>query len=147
MKLAKTLLAALFASSIAMHANAQSSEKITANYSDSQKYVCASYWNPNPRARLCYEGDDNVTLGIFLPPSKNSWKFVFGSTGGDEEAGLYFNQKKGPVTFGASVEYINGAGSGETHAGIDAGSNKVFGNNKVFLAYGNTDGASTFTAA
>ncbi|MFA4820422.1 MAG: hypothetical protein WC613_05705 [Candidatus Aenigmatarchaeota archaeon] len=143
----KSFLGALAISLMPLQSIAQDSVKITSNYSDNQKYVCASYWNPNPRARLCYEGDDNVTLGFFLPPSKNTWKFVFGSTGGNEEAGLYFNQKKGPVVLGASAEYINGAGSGEAHARIDTGSNKVFGNNRVFLAYGNTGGASTFTAA
>ena len=143
----KSFLGALAVSLMPLQSMAQESVKITSTYSDNQKYICASYWNPNPRARLCYEGDDNVTLGFFLPPSKNTWKLVFGNTKDNEEAGIYFNQKKGPVTFGASAEYINGEESGEAHARIDTGSNKVFGNNKVFLAYGNTGGASTFTAA
>ena len=140
----RKLLGALAISVIPIPATAQD-VKLTANYSGSHKYICASYWDPNPRARLCYEGDDSVKLGFFLPG--NSWKFVFGTTNDNEEAGLYFNKKKGPVTLGTSVEYIDGLVSGEAHARIDTGDNKVFGNNRVFLAYGNLNGTSTFMMA
>ncbi len=140
----KKLLGALAVSLVPAAAAAQSG-KLTASYGV-QKYVCASYWNPNPRARLCYEGDD-VNLGFFLPPSRNVWKFALGNEKDDEEAGVYFNKKKGPVTLGASVEYIEGTVSGEAHMRMDAGSNKVFRDNRMFLAYGNTNRVSTFTAA
>ena len=104
----KSILGALAVSLMPLQSMAQESAKVTSVYSDQQKYICASYWNPNPRARLCYEGDDNVTLGFFLPPSKNTWKLVFGNTKDNEEAGIYFNQKKAPLRLGQARNTLMG---------------------------------------
>ncbi len=135
----RKLLGALAISLIPAAVSAQSG-KLTANYSVNQKYVCASYWDPNPRARLCYEGDDEFTFGTFLPPSKNKLKIVAGNKGGIEEQGIYFAQEKGNLLIGAGTEHLNAGMSGEVHARIK------LGKNAAFAGYGNTNGVSTMTA-
>lgn len=143
MGFAKTFISALFMSALSTAAAAQTdATRVASNVSESQKYVCASYWNPGPRTRICYEGSDNFTFGTFLPVSKNDLKVVVGNIKSNEEAGIYFNNTKGPLTFGVSAEYIDEVPSGEAHARINAGKN-----NKVFLAYGRISGTSTVTAA
>src|SRR3989338_6727125 len=114
----KKLLGALAISLVPAAAAAQSG-KLTTNYSDGQKYVCASYWNPNPRIRLCYEGDDKFTFGTFIPLSKSKLKIAAGNTGDIEEQGIYFTQEKGPLLMGTGAEHLNGGLSAEGHAKIN----------------------------
>jgi len=135
----KKLLGALAISLVPAAAAAQSG-KLTTNYSDGQKYVCASYWNPNPRIRLCYEGDDKFTFGTFIPLSKSKLKIAAGNTGDIEEQGIYFTQEKGPLLMGTGAEHLNGGLSAEVHAKIN-----ISKNHAAFAGYGNTNGISTVT--
>ncbi len=96
--------------------------RITSNNSPEKSgdFNCVGYWIGGPRGRICIrdvtDPSENISLGLYLPPSKNMIKLVWSRNSGHEDFGVYFHDQFGQIQLGAGTEFYGGKFSGEAHA-------------------------------